>query len=135
MYARLYFQTTADDLSIGYPDLTEAIGNLILDNKSKRHKRPAAGPLESKEVKDDKIPNTLHSVSLLPVDPMPSTTFNALMVENGRRYHPNAVEENPSDGYRNVERLINAMCHPTAIRISSDLYLNALEIDHRSNIK
>lgn len=121
-------QIVYEDSSANYPKLSMALGQRILDNNSKRHKRQATTTNQGRKTSSE-LNEILkkHSIILSPVELMPSDEFIKLISENSRRYKSNEHDAALTEDFSNIEQLINAICHPKAMQVSCELYLNSLK--------
>lgn len=118
------------DSTMPFPQITKAIGKLLLDIRSKRNKRSKTttgnvqkGDAEIQDVLDK------HSIQMLLVEKLSDEKFEELILENSKRFSTTTADHDfiHSDEYKDLELLINSMCHPDAIRTSCNIYLKALE--------
>lgn len=112
-----------------YAKLAKMLGVIVLDARLARHKHSAKVTSIPKSKLDTAEILEQYLVKSVPAELMSSENFNKLMHSNGERYDIDFVDRTETDDCKDVENLINAICHPDVIRAACDIYLKALVKD------
>lgn len=121
------------DFSMNYTELARGIGEIILKHKAKRHKRFATQPGMDPETNETIFEE--NKISFCSLEQLSDEQFYNLMMMNGKRCIPNASPATMTDDFRSVERFINSMCHPRAMQITCEMYVDSLQKDTRNDAR